>query len=79
MGFIFGLIKWAILAPFKIIKFIVADIVIFGIIGGTLSVIKSLVKLMFKPISLAVLLGGALVFVASDEERRNKVKALLGM
>ncbi|HOO46077.1 MAG TPA: hypothetical protein PLM29_07610 [Deltaproteobacteria bacterium] len=79
MGFIFGLIKWAVLAPFKIIKFIVADVVVFGIIGGTLSAVKSLVKLMFKPISLAVLVGGALVFVASDEERRNKVKALLGM
>ena len=79
MGFIFGLIKWAILAPFKIIKFILGDIVIFGIIGGTLSLIKSSIKLLFKPISLAVILGGTLVFVASDEERRNKVKALLGM
>jgi len=79
MSSIFSLIKWAILAPFRIIKFIVADIIVFGIIGGTLSVIRSLVKLMFKPISLAILLGGTLVFVASDEERRNKVKALLGM
>ena len=79
MGFIFGLIKSAILAPFKIIKFIVADVVLFGIIGGTLSVIKSVVKILFKPLSLAVILGGALAFLASDEEKRNKVKALIGM
>ena len=79
MSFIFGLIKWAILAPFKIIKFVVADIVVFGIIGGTLSIIKSVIKILFKPISLAVILGGALAFVAADEEKRNKVKALIGM
>ncbi len=79
MSFIFGLIKWAILAPFKIIKFVVADVVIFGIIGGTLSLIKSVIKILFKPISLAVILGGALAVVAADEEKRNKVKALIGM
>lgn len=79
MSFIFGLIKWAILAPFKIIKFIVADIVFFGIIGGILSVIKSVIKILFKPLSLVVILGGALAFVVSDEEKRNKVKALIGM
>jgi hypothetical protein len=79
MGFIFSLIKWAILAPFKIIKFILADIVIFGIIGGVLSVLKSIIKILFKPISLALILGGALAIVASDEEKRNKVKALIGM
>ncbi|HOO37126.1 MAG TPA: hypothetical protein PLU81_04545 [Deltaproteobacteria bacterium] len=79
MSFIFGLIKWAILAPFKIIKFVVADVVIFGIIGGTLSLIKSVIKILFKPISLAIILGGALACVAADEEKRNKVKALIGM
>ena len=79
MSFICGLIKWAILAPFKIIKFVVSDIVIFGIIGGILSIIKSVIKILFKPISLAVILGGALAFVAADEEKRNKVKALIGM
>lgn len=79
MGFIFSLIKWAILAPFKIIKFILADIVIFGIIGGVLSIFKSILKILFKPLSLAVILGGALAIVASDEEKRNKFKALIGM
>ncbi len=79
MSFIFSIIKGAILAPFKIIKFVVADIVVFGIIGGILSVIKSVIRLLFKPLSLAVMLGGALALVASDEEKRNKVKALIGM
>ncbi|HHO75141.1 MAG TPA: hypothetical protein ENN05_01785 [Deltaproteobacteria bacterium] len=79
MGFIFDLVKSAILAPFKIIKFVLSDILIFGIIGGAISGIRSLIRILFKPISLAVILGGALVFVALDEERRNKVKALLGM
>ena len=79
MGFIFSFIKGAILAPFKIIKFVVADVVIFGIIGGILSVIKSAIKILFKPVSLAIILGGVLALVASDEEKRNKVKALIGM
>lgn len=79
MGFIVSLVKWAILAPFKIIKFIIGDIVIFGIIGGILSFVKTVIKLLFKPLSLAVMFGGALAFIASDEEKRNKVKALLGM
>ena len=79
MGFIFSIIKWAILAPFKIIKFVLGDIVIFGIIGGILSVVKSVIKLLFKPLSLAVIMGGTLVYVISDEEKRNKVKALIGM
>lgn len=79
MGFILGLIKWSFLAPFKIIKFIVADVVVIGIIGGTFSLIKSIVKILFKPLTIAAVAGGAIVFLLSDEERRNKVKALVGM
>jgi hypothetical protein len=79
MGFIFSLIKWSFLAPLKLIKFIVADIVIIGILGGTLSLIKSIMKLFFKPLSIAAVAGGLLVFLFSDEERRNKVKALIGV
>ncbi len=79
MGFILGLIKWSFLAPFKIIKFIVADVVVIGIVGGTFSLIKSIVKILFKPLTIAAVAGGAIVFLLSDEERRNKVKALVGM
>lgn len=79
MGFIFSMIKWLFLAPFKLIKFIVADIFLIGIIGGTLSLIKSIMKFFFKPLSMAAAVGGILVFLFSDEERRNKVRALIGM
>jgi len=79
MGFILGLIKWSFLAPFKIIKFIVADIVVIGILGGTFSVIKSIIKIIFKPLSIAAVAGGMIVFLFSDEERRNKAKSLIGM
>lgn len=78
MRFIFGLIKQAILAPFKIIRFIVADVV-FGIIGGIFSAINSVIRILFKPLTLALVLGGAIAYVASDEEKRNKVKALIGI
>lgn len=79
MGFIFGLIKWSLLAPFKIIKFILADILVIGIIGGTFSLAKSIIKIFFKPISIAAVAGGLIVFLFSDEERKNKVKSLIGM
>lgn len=79
MGFLFSLIKWSILAPFKLLKFVIADVLVFGIIGGTISVVKAVVRLFFKPILLVVMAGGAAAFIFSDEERRNKVKALIGM
>ncbi len=79
MGFLFSLIKWSFLAPFKLVKFIVSDILIFGIIGGTLSLVKGVFRVLFKPLSIAAAVGGLLVFVFSDEERKNKVKALIGM
>ncbi|HPD20170.1 MAG: hypothetical protein ACOX3E_08955 [Desulfomonilia bacterium] len=79
MGFLFRFITGAILFPFKLVKFILADIVIFGIIGGTMSLIRSILRFLFKPLSLAAVAGGVLVFLFSDDERRNKVKALIGM
>lgn len=79
MGFLFSLIKWSFLAPFKLIKFIVSDILIIGIIGGSLSLVKGIIRFFFKPLSIAAVAGSLLVFVFSDEERKNKVKALIGM
>jgi hypothetical protein len=79
MGFILGLIKWTFLAPFKVIKFIVADIIVIGIIGGTFSLIKTIIKILFKPLSIAAVAGGVIVFLFSDEEKRNKIKAFVGM
>jgi hypothetical protein len=79
MGFIFRFIMGAILFPFKLIKFILADIVLFGIIGGALSLVRSVLGFFFRPLSLAAVAGGVIVFLFSDNERRNKVKALIGM
>jgi len=79
MGFLFRLIKWSIIAPFKLLKFIVSDVLIFGIIGGTLAIVKAVIKFFFKPLLLAAMAGGALAFIFSDQEKRNKVKALIGM
>lgn len=78
MGFIFNLIKWSILTPFKLVKFILVDILVVGVIGGMFSIVSSILRFFFRPLSMAVLAGGALVFFLSDEERRNKVKALIG-
>lgn len=79
MGFVLRFIKGSILFPFKLVKFILADVVVFGIIGGMLSLVRMSLRLLFKPLSLAALAGGALIFVFSDEERKNKVKALIGV
>ncbi|HNR51513.1 MAG: hypothetical protein BWZ01_03100 [Deltaproteobacteria bacterium ADurb.BinA179] len=79
MGFIFRFIKGVILFPFKLAKFILADVIIFGIIGGALSLVRSVLRVFFRPLSLAAVAGGVLVFLFSDDERRNKVKALIGM
>ncbi len=79
MGFLFRFITGAVLFPFKLVKFILADIIIFGIIGGAMSLVRSVLRFFFKPLSLAAVMGGVLVFLFSDDERRNKVKALIGM
>lgn len=79
MGFFFGLIKWSVLAPIKLLKFIVADVLLFGIIGGTLSIVKSILKLLFKPLVFLTVAGGALLFFLSDEEKKSKIKALIGI
>jgi hypothetical protein len=79
MGFILQLIKWIVLAPVKLVKFLVADVLIFGIIGGLLSALKAMLKVLFKPLSRVAIAGGVLIFLIADEDKRNKVKALLGM
>ena len=48
MHSLFNLVIWVILAPFRIIKFIVSDVLIFGIIGGIFSLVKAVVKTVFK-------------------------------
>ncbi len=83
MRFLFNLITSIILAPFKIIKFIVSDVLIFGIIGGIASMIRSVVKttirLIFRPFTLLLLAGGAAAFYLATDEQKKKVKALMGM
>jgi hypothetical protein len=83
MRFLFNLIKSLILAPFKIIKFIVSDVIIFGIIGGIASMIRSVVKttirLIFRPFSLLLLASGAVAFYITTDEQKKKIKALMGM
>ena len=79
MGLLFNLIKWLILSPFKLAKLLVIDLLIRGIIGGTFTVVKAVIKIFLKPLLLAAMAGGAVAFLFSDQERRNKVKALIGM
>jgi len=79
MGFLFSLIKWMILAPIKLLKFVIADVLIFGIIGGTLSIVKAVLKIFFKPLVFVAAVGGAVAFLVTNEEKRNKIKALIGM
>ncbi|MDT8271764.1 MAG: hypothetical protein RRA35_01090 [Desulfomonilia bacterium] len=83
MRWLFSGIVWLILAPFRIIKFILSDILLFGIIGGVLSLIRSFIriitKILLNPITLLILAGASAAFVISDEERKNKVKAIVGL
>ena len=78
MGFIFGLVKWSILAPLKLLKFVLTD-ALFGIIGGMLSAVKALLRFFFKPLVLVAVAGGAIAFLIADGEKRKKVLALIGM
>jgi hypothetical protein len=83
MRFLFNLILSIILSPFKIIKFIVFDVLVFGIVGGTASLIRSIIRkifrLIFRPFGLLLLAGGAAAFYIATDEQKKKVKALLGM
>jgi hypothetical protein len=79
MRFLFNLIISIILAPFKIIKFIVSDVIIFGILGGIASMIRSVIKTVFRPFTLLLLAGCAAAFYFASEEQKNRVKALMGM
>jgi hypothetical protein len=83
MRFLFNFIASIIVAPFKLIKFIVSDVILFGITGGIVSFIKSVIKtifrLIFRPFTLILLAGGAAAFYFASEEQKKKVKALIGM
>jgi hypothetical protein len=83
MRFLFNLMISIILAPFKIIKFIVSDLIIFGIVGGIVSMIRSLVKailrLIFRPFTFLLFAGVAAAFYFATDEQKKKVKALMGM
>ena len=83
MSSLLDLITSIILAPFKLIRFVVLDVLVFGIIGGTLSLIASLVKgifrLIFRPFTLLLIGAGAAAFYFATEEQKKKVKALMGM
>jgi hypothetical protein len=79
MNVLFHMIKAIILAPFRIIKFIVSDVIVFGIIGGIFSLVRGLVKMIFKPLSLLLLIGGAVAFTCASEDQKKKIRALVGM
>ncbi|HVN70667.1 MAG TPA: hypothetical protein VMU10_01485 [Desulfomonilia bacterium] len=83
MRFLFNLIKSLILAPFKLVKFILADVVLYGLIGGVVSLIKSVLRtifrLIFRPFTMLLVAGCAAAFYFASEEQKKKVKALLGM
>jgi hypothetical protein len=83
MHSLFNLVIWVILAPFRIIKFIVSDVIVFGIVGGIFSLIKAVVKtvfrIIFNPFTLLLLVGGAVAFSFAKEEQKKRVKALMGM
>ncbi|HNQ84858.1 MAG TPA: hypothetical protein PLP82_01020 [Deltaproteobacteria bacterium] len=83
MKSILDLLASIILAPFKLIRFIVLDVLVYGIIGGIVSFVAALVKgtfrLIFRPFTLLLIGAGAAAFYFATEEQKKKVKALMGM
>jgi hypothetical protein len=79
MRFLFDLITSIVLAPFRLIRFIVADVLIFGVIGGMISLVKGILRIIFRPITLLLIAAGAVVFFYATEEQKKKAKALMGM
>lgn len=83
MKFILDLLTSIVLAPFKLIRFIVLDVLVYGIIGGIVSFIAAIVKgifrLIFRPFTLLLIGAGAAAFYFATEEQKKKVKALMGM
>ena len=90
MKFLFGIVKMIalipiklfrmlVIAPFKVFTFMFDNALIFGIIAAIRLLIKGIIKVFTKPLFLGMFLGGILVFVLTDEQRRKKVFALIGM
>ncbi|MCU0576314.1 MAG: hypothetical protein MUD15_05760 [Desulfobacterota bacterium] len=79
MRFLFDLITSIVLAPFRLIRFIVADVLIFGVIGGMISLVKGMLRIIFRPFTLLLIAAGAVVFFYATEEQKKKAKALMGM
>lgn len=83
MGFLFTLMKEIIRAPFQLFRFVIADVVVSGIIGGifslTRSAIRTVLKILFKPLTLLLIAGGTAAFYFASEEQKRKAKALMGM
>jgi len=79
MRTLFNLVSSILLAPFKLVKFVVVDVLIVGVIGGIFSTIKSIGKLVFKPFSLILIAGAAAAFYFASDEQKKKIKALIGI
>ncbi|MBN1636906.1 MAG: hypothetical protein JW920_10345 [Deltaproteobacteria bacterium] len=73
------LLRMLFIAPFKVFAFMFNNALIFGLIAAIRLLIKSIIKIFTKPLFLGMVLGGTLVFMLIDAQRRKKVFAMIGL
>jgi hypothetical protein len=79
MRFLVNMVASVILAPFKLISFLVVDVLIKGVLGALLSIIKTVLKVLVNPVTLILAATGVAAYLYASEEQKKKVKALMGM
>ncbi|HOJ14805.1 MAG TPA: hypothetical protein PLS81_07455 [Deltaproteobacteria bacterium] len=79
MRFLVDLIASIILAPFKLARFVIVDVLVKGVLAGVVSLVRSILKLLLHPITLLLVASGAAAYFYSSEEQKKKVKALIGL
>lgn len=79
MRFLVDLVASVVLAPFKLVRFVIVDVLVKGVLGTIVSLVRSILRMLLHPLTLLALAGGAVAYFYASEEQKKKVKALLGM
>jgi len=79
VGFLVDLVSSVVLAPFKLVRFMIVDVLVRGILGTLASLMRAVLRALLHPLTLVVIASGVAAYLYASEEQKKKVKSLLGM
>ncbi|MEA2101049.1 MAG: hypothetical protein U9P80_00540 [Thermodesulfobacteriota bacterium] len=72
-------VKQLIVAPYRVFRFMTKNAIFFGVISLVRFIFRGCFRIMTRPMVLASILGGSIVFVMMDEDRRKKAFEMVGL